>query len=226
MVAFSRPMAFCSRSPCQALSKATRFRRPPFRKTSKHGEAIAASVVIRTPEIDPVAPLRAPLLWILLPWIAGLVAADTLMPHDFMPIFAIGLVFSLTGIWTVTRQKNTRWLWAIFFIEGVFCLSAARYFQVEGSRKTTSSLLDLPPRELVFDIHIERLFYQKNDSVKFSGLGHVRWTPDVRRDLIGKRIYFRLAGKNQGGGLIEGDRIRALGVLYPCLLYTSDAADE
>ena len=171
--------------------------------------------MIRTPEIDPVAPLRAPLLWILLPWIAGLVAADTLMPHDFIPIFAIGLVFSLAGIWTVTRQKNTRWLWAIFFIGGVFCLSVARYFQVEGSRKTTSSLLDLPPRELVFDIHIERLFDQKNDSVKFSGLGHVRWTPDVRRDLIGKRIYFRLADKIQGGGLIEGDRIRALGVLYP-----------
>ena len=132
-----------------------------------------------------------------------------------MLIFAIGLVFSLAGIWAVTRQKNTRWLWAIFFIGGVFCLSAARYFQVEGSRKTTSSLLGLPPRELVFDIHIERLFDQKNDSVKFSGLGHVRWTPDVRRDLIGKRIYFRLAGKNQGGELIEGDRIRALGVLYP-----------
>ena len=94
-------------------------------------------------------------------------------------------------------------------------MSATRYLQVEGSRKTTPSLLDLPPRELVFDIHIERLFHQKNDSVKFSGLGHVRWTPDVRRDLIGKRIYFRLACKIQGGELTEDDRIRALGVLYP-----------
>ena len=130
-----------------------------------------------------------------------------------MPVFAIGLVFSLAGIWAVTYQQSARWLWAFFFIGGVFCLSATRYLQVEGSRKTTPSLLDLPPRELVFDIHIERLFHQKNDSVKFSGLGHVQWTPDARRDLIGKQIYFRLACKNQGNEPIEGDRIRALGVL-------------
>ena len=137
------------------------------------------------------------------------------MPHDIMPFFTIGLFFSLTGIWAISRQLSARWLWVVFFVGGVFCLSVARCLQVEGSSKTTSSLLDLPPRELVFDIHIEHLFDQKNDSVKFSGFGHILWTPDTRRDLIGKRIYFRLAVKNQGGELIEDDKIRALGVLYP-----------
>ena len=170
---------------------------------------------MRISDLDPTTPLRAPLLWVLLPWVAGLIAANVLMPYVLMPIFTCGLLFSIAGMWTMIRQRNTQWLWAVFFIGGVFCLSATRYLQVEGSHKTTASLLKLPPRELVLDIHIERLFDQKNDSEKFSGLAHVRWTPDVRSDLKGKQIYFRLACRKKGSEPVEGDRMRVLGVLYP-----------
>jgi len=170
---------------------------------------------MRISELDQTAPLRAPLLWVLLPWVAGLIAADVLTPYVLIPTFTCGLFFSIAGMWTITRQRNTPWLWTVFFIGGVFCLSATRYLQVEGSQKTTSSLLKLPPRELVFDIHIERLFDQKKDSEKFSGLADVQWTPDVRSDLKGKQIYFRLPCRNKGCEPVEGDRIRVLGVLYP-----------
>jgi competence protein ComEC len=136
------------------------------------------------------------------------------MPNEIIPVFAIGLVFSLAAIYSATWQQSARWSWAFLFIGGVYSLSAARQLQLEGSRKTTSRLLDLPPRELNLEIHIERVFDQKTNSVKFSGLAQVEGTSDVRQDLSGKQIYFRLGCKNQDGGLIEGDRIRALGVLY------------
>ncbi len=155
------------------------------------------------------------MFWVLVPWVAGLVAAKAVITNGLIPFFTMSLVFSIAGIWAVKCQQGARGLWAFFFIGGVFCLSVTRCLQVEGSRKTALSLLDFPPRELALEIHIERLFDQKKGSVKFSGIGDVQWAPDIRQDLIGKKIYFRLASKNHGEELIEGEIIRALGVLYP-----------
>ena len=100
-------------------------------------------------------------------------------------------------------------------MSAALCLAIAHYLDVEGHRKSVPTWFALPPRELVLEVEITRLFNQRKDSETTSGLGLVRKVASVRHDLVGKRLYFRLDLSDSVPAPLRGDVVRAVGVLYP-----------
>ena len=158
---------------------------------------------------------RVPWLWFLCPGIAGYFSANS-FPPDYSFHFLLGtLICALVALFASSWNHGRLWVWQLFFAGCAFCLASTHFLTVEGHRKPAPLWLELPPRELILDVEITRLFNQGKVSGANSGLGLVRRAPSVRRDLVGKRLYFRLDPSDSAPAPLRGDVVRAVGVLSP-----------
>ncbi len=137
---------------------------------------------------SPATHLRAPLLWLLVPLMAGLTAAK-LWPA---PAFGLGplalLAFSaaLGAAWCALRPGlGAGFAWAASLTVGAgfggFVLLQARYpaLHQEDSR---------PPREVTVTLRVFQTFPVAPDARSLTGLGEISAAAD--QELPGRRVYF------------------------------------
>jgi len=117
---------------------------------------------------SPAQHPRAPLLWILLPMMAGLVAAQ-LWPLPAVGPWLIGTL-AIVGILAAGAAAclSRAWCWQLSIVFGVaafgFLFLHLRYpYLQEASR--------LPPREVTLELKVTQVFPSAPSSRNLSGLG-------------------------------------------------------
>ena len=123
--------------------------------------------------------------------------------------------FYLAAFSSAVRSRDRPWIWHITFVFGSFWLAISHYLELEGGRKPPPAHLSLPPRELILEVQISRIFNSSKGSKTISGLGLIQGIQQIRQDLIGKRIHFRLNPLASGQECLSGDFLKATGILYP-----------
>ena len=76
-------------------------------------------------------------------------------------------------------------------------------------------LLKLPPRAVEIDLEVERIFLQKDEYDRISGVGKALDVPSTIEHILGTKVYFKAYRQNVSEPLIRGDQIRIKGILQP-----------
>jgi competence protein ComEC len=130
---------------------------------------------------------RAPLLWLVLPMLAGLsIGQNIALTPPAGLLIGAGLATGV-ALATVGRPR----LWATAMVAAMSLAGWAAY----GLHRARLPAWDaLPPREARLSLEIERTF-APNDPRKVAGLATVLRADEHLRELAGQRIYFSLALK-------------------------------
>ena len=148
---------------------------------------------------------RAPLLWLVLPMLAGLsIGQNTALtpPAGLLTGAALATGVALA---TVGRPR----LWATAMVVAMGLAGWAAY----GLHRARLPAWDvLPPREARLSLEIERTF-APNDPRKVSGLATVLQADEHLRELVGQSMYFSLALKKGELPPVRTARVTTVGVL-------------
>jgi competence protein ComEC len=147
---------------------------------------------------------RAPLLWVLLPLMAGLVAGK-LQWLPFSPVWWAVAAVVIAGVALVWRRA-----WGPGLLVAVFLSGAALY---EIRRARLPDWDTLPPRELRATLEIERVFPPKPDARNVSGLGRLVATDAHLSELTGQRVYFSLSVNSGESAPLRSSQLGITGVL-------------
>lgn len=128
---------------------------------------------------------RAPLLWLLGPWVAGLVLGKSVSINYLYEIMLITTALILAGLAVWAVDKDSRW-WGSALVGGVSLAGVVAY---GVARDRLSEWETLPPREVVLGVRWERRFGMGRDPSMVSGWGEVVEAPRHLRDLVGQRIH-------------------------------------
>ncbi|HUR56063.1 MAG TPA: ComEC/Rec2 family competence protein [Opitutaceae bacterium] len=149
---------------------------------------------------------RAPLLWLVLPYLAGLAAGRA---GEFSPAgwhLAFALVAIALAVFALKRAPN---VWAGALAGAMFLCGLAAYAH---ARARLAGWENLPPREIRLALRVDRVFAQR-DAKKASGLGTVWRADDHVRELRGQRIYFSLTLRKGETVPVRSAVVSAVGVL-------------
>ncbi|MCC6416408.1 MAG: ComEC/Rec2 family competence protein [Opitutaceae bacterium] len=149
---------------------------------------------------------RAPLLWLVLPYSAGLAISKAL--HGLSP--PICLTLGLAGLipaalWASNRPK----LWALALCISLGAAGAASYTL---HRARLPEWTTLPPREAKLGLRVDYAFARVHEN-RTTGLATVRRAEPHLADLIGQRVYFSLRNPSAGAVVLRSAEIDAVGVL-------------
>lgn len=149
---------------------------------------------------------RAPLLWLVLPYMAGLTAGHLGWHWPIAPTLA----GAVTGVVIAFFAGGKRpWLWALGLSVALF-LAAVVHYQLQRARLPVWR--DLPPREAQLTVRVDHMFAQK-DPRRVSGLGRVVDTENHLQELRGQRLYFSLHLRAGETAPLRSTEIAARGVL-------------
>lgn len=158
---------------------------------------------------------RAPLLWILLPWMAGLVVAYAWrgpLPAGWL-LGAAVVAVALAAVATACRWSRGWWMAGL--LAGVALAGAARY-EWERHRLADWDTLGLPAREARLVVEMVRVFPPSPEQDWISGIGRVEEAEtETLRDVAGQRVYFSANRKPGDPVPVRGERLRMRGVLTP-----------
>lgn len=147
---------------------------------------------------------RAPLLWLLVPLMAGLVAGK----FQWLPLSpAWWAVAAVLAIGTALVRPRT---WAPGLLVGVFLSGAALY---ELRRDRLSDWDHLPPREVRVTLEIDRVFPPRSADWSPSGLGRLIASDRHLPELVGQRVYFSLSLPPEASPPARTSRLSVTGVL-------------
>ncbi len=149
---------------------------------------------------------RAPLLWLVLPFAAGLVFGRLGWISGQAATLATALGSTGLSICFVNRAP---WLWAATLVVGLFGAGSAAY---SLHRNRLVEWDRLPAREVRLSVAIDRVF-SGPDARKVNGLATVVLAEPHLRDLVGQRIYFSLALRAGEPEPIRSENLAAIGVL-------------
>ncbi len=127
---------------------------------------------------------RAPLLWLVLPLMAGIVTGRVSGGFNLPAQLAIAAIAAGTSF--VASRRNRPVPWGIALTVAAFFAGSSSY---ELHRLRLRSWEALPPREARVSLRIERTFAQ-SDPKRGSGLGTVVGVEGPFRELEGQRVYF------------------------------------
>ncbi|MFI5355707.1 MAG: ComEC/Rec2 family competence protein [Opitutales bacterium] len=149
---------------------------------------------------------RAPLLWLVLPYAAGLIAAK----HGFAPPPAVclgvaGLALGVAG-WAAGRRFA---LWAVAIAFAGALAGGASY---NLHRARLPDWAALPPREANLTLRVDRIFDSAQVN-RVTGLATIVGADAHLPDLPGQRIYFSLRLEPGAPAPIRSAEIRTIGVL-------------
>jgi competence protein ComEC len=153
---------------------------------------------------------RAPLLWLLLPFMAGLTAgrlADLPAPL-FLGAAALAGLAAFFFAWRDDAVSRRIWPLAI---GGAVALGGAAYFHLRLNRP--SEWNDLPPREARLTLEVTQVFSSSANRNRVNGLAIVTGVAEPLHGLMHQRLYFSL---NLPPGIdppLRSDRIAAVGVI-------------
>lgn len=150
---------------------------------------------------------RAPVLWLLLPFMGGVIAGR-LMPWSLSVGWLLGGAVVSSGVaFRLLKNKTT---WSVGLSLAVFLSGTASY---ELRRARLESWDQLPPREARLTLRIERTFPPPCDGKKFTGLATVTDTDPHLRELTGQRLYFSLSKKPTEAAPLRSAEIDVVGLL-------------
>ena len=157
--------------------------------------------------------VRAPLLWILVPQILGYAAA---LNWELSPVMCLlsGAALSLKALWICRNSSYNQFYWSLCLSGSVILLSWAWYQECDPLIRDRE-LLKLPPRAVEIDLEVERIFLQKDEYDRISGVGKALDVPSTIEHILGTKVYFKAYRQNVSEPLIRGDQIRIKGILQP-----------
>lgn len=150
---------------------------------------------------------RAPVLWILLPFIGGLIGARIeIISWPVLPLLSLAAGSLIAAF--VVRRKG--WLWGLLFVaSGV--MSGATLYQMTTQRL---ALWDtLPPRETQLTIQVRRNFGLHSGSKNTSGIGTITATGKTQPELRGQQVYFSVAHRTADPMPVRSEVLLISGVL-------------
>lgn len=126
---------------------------------------------------------RAPLLWLVIPLIAGLVAGRI---RDFAPTPVLLALATSAAVVAFATIRNPRRLFRTALVASMFFAGMASYTL---HRPRIADWDQLPPREARVSIEVQRVFPQI-ESHRASGLGRIVSADAPLEELVGQRVYF------------------------------------
>jgi len=153
---------------------------------------------------------RAPLLWLLLPLMAGLSAGRAFGPPA-APCALLAGLFAAAAIWTAwARRPAASWLWppALALAAG---FAGMAYYPLRLRR--AEAWAGLPPREACLTLRVERTFQPPGIRPRANGFGVVTRGDFAARGLAGRRIYFSVALPPGTPPPLRSSEIAAAGLL-------------
>jgi competence protein ComEC len=151
---------------------------------------------------------RAPLLWLVLPLIAG-IAAGRYGPSAGAGWLLAGAGFA--ALLAVLAAWRAPQLWALPLVAALVLAGDASYTL---RRAWLAAWEQLPPREVRLSPRVNRVF-PSADARKFTGLATIVRAEEHLPDRIGQRIYFSVAPRRGETAPIRSMVIAATGVLTP-----------
>ena len=152
---------------------------------------------------------RAPLLWLVIPFMAGLALGQA---RENLPIGAcLAGAVSASIVCAVASWRGLRRTWEIALVAAMILAGAASYVE---NRPRLSVWDALPPREVGVSLRVDRVFAQ-SDPRKAVGVGViVRAAPPVQ-ELAGQCVYFSLSTPRGKPPPLISAVIAVTGVLAP-----------
>jgi competence protein ComEC len=153
---------------------------------------------------------RAPLCWVLLPLVVGLIAAKlSPVALSLSILLGIALVLILASLKLSTHDSSA---WAVALAAGVAVVGASYY---ELRRARLPGWDELPSREARLTVQLTRVFAATGQAERFSALGKVRQTDAHLYDLIGQTVALSIKLGPTDVRPIRGTTIELVGVLEP-----------
>lgn len=149
---------------------------------------------------------RAPLLWLVVPMIAGLVAARVIDFAAIPIVLGTSTIAAGVAVWSAWRKPNgfRPALCVAMFFAGMASYSIHRP-RIEAWDR-------LPPREARVTIHVQRIFPQPEPH-RASGLGVITAAEGPLQEVVGQRVYFSLTLGKEAPPPIRSASIAATGVI-------------
>ncbi len=139
--------------------------------------------------LPPGSNLRAPLLWLLVPFMAGLTAGK-LWPAPIFPLPIIaGWAVAACGAAAVLARRPTaaaRRLWPALLTGGV---GLAGYVYLVAQTPPLAGWEETP-REVTVTLEVTQVFPVATSAKYASGLGRITATDELVAELRGQRVYF------------------------------------
>jgi competence protein ComEC len=158
---------------------------------------------------------RAPLLWLLLPWCAGSSLLHSGAVSIAPPTLAATAGGALLVAWLASRSptgaRGSFLLAAGALGLAVAAAGALRTVQ-DRARLADWDRLELPAREALLDLRVERLFTASEED-EAVGIARVVGTEPHLAELRGQRVYFSADWPEGGPAPLVDARFTALGVL-------------
>lgn len=150
---------------------------------------------------------RAPVLWLLIPFVLGLISARAEMIFLSTPLLLASASFALLGAFFLRNFGN---FWIVPFFAALIAGGAAFY---ELHQQRLPLWEELPPREARLSLRIERVFLPHADARKISGLATVVESSGSLTELRGQHIYFSVAWRRSDPMPIRSEVIAVTGLL-------------
>jgi competence protein ComEC len=150
---------------------------------------------------------RAPLLWVLLPLMAGLVVGrlGCWLPLD--PVLCCVLALACIAVaFTLPRA------WHAALIAGIL-FSGVAYYEIRRDRLDDWDAL--PPREACVTLDVQRIFPAQAGMRSVSGLARIVVAEAHLRELGGQHVYFSLTPKADDPAPTRSSRLEVTGLLQP-----------
>jgi competence protein ComEC len=149
---------------------------------------------------------RAPLLWVAVPLIAGIVAGKIAAPLSPTCLLSGALLTAVLGI--LSAWRTPRW-WALLPTTAIF-LSGNASYALHRARLPVWD--ELPPREVRVVLRVDRVFTQ-TDPKKISGLATVVSAESPVTEIARQRLYFSFALRRGQTPPVRSAHVSATGVL-------------
>jgi len=149
---------------------------------------------------------RAPLLWIVLPFVAGLAIGNVTGLSAVRGELAGALIAAIVAVIATRRAPR---LWAPAMIIAMFWAGAASYALHRARLPKWDAL---PPREARLGIRVDRVFVQ-SDPRRITGLATVVQAESHLRELSGQLVYYSLTLAKGEAAPIRSARLSVVGVL-------------
>ena len=139
---------------------------------------------------SPATHLRAPLLWLLLPLMAGLTAAK-LWPSPAFGLWPLAIVAGALAVAGGGCALRPGWAAGAGWVA---CISVAGAFAgfvlLQVAAPDLHQIDDRPPREVTVTLEAFQLFPAAPSARNLTGLGKITAAPETERALVGRRVYF------------------------------------
>ena len=153
---------------------------------------------------------RAPLLWLLLPLIAGLSAGKLLRDAPWPLLAGAGLLLlgAAAGVWSTRTVPRRLWSPALGL---AVAFAGIVYFHVRLARPAGWD--ELPPREARLTLRVTQVFATPEGAGRVNGLAVVTDAGTHLRDLVGQKLYFSLFLPGGVAPPLRSEKIAVIGVL-------------